>query len=182
MKAYKALLFALALVMVITLFPAPVAEARGPKGQTIAEIVVESAGPDRTGEFSTLLAAIEAADPAVLATLSGRGQFTVFAPTNAAFEAAFAELAALGITPADVLSNQELLTNILLYHVARGRRYADDVLDSSRIRTMQRGFLFQDGGVLTDALGREALIIVTDIEASNGVIHVIDAVVLPGLP
>jgi uncharacterized surface protein with fasciclin (FAS1) repeats len=77
------------------------------------------------------------------------------------------------------LSNQELVTEVLLYHVARGNRNSNAVLGSSRIRTLQRGFLFQDGGVLTDANGRSANIIATDIKASNGVIHVIDRVVLP---
>ena len=75
--------------------------------------------------------------------------------------------------------DQGVLTQILLYHVANGRRYADDVLDSDRIRTLQRGFLLQDSGVLTDNLGRTANIIVQDVEAANGIIHAIDAVVLP---
>jgi transforming growth factor-beta-induced protein len=71
---------------------------------------------------------------------------------------------------------------VLLYHVARGRRYAADVLESDRIRTLQRGFLFQDGGTLTDNLNRDANIIVTDVEVANGIIHAIDAVVLPYAP
>ena len=180
MKLYRALLLALALVMVMTLLPGQVAEARGPKGKTIAQIVLDSVGD--SGEFSTLLTAIQAADPAVLETLSGRGQFTVFAPTNAAFDAAFAELATLGITPNDVLSNQALLTDILLYHVAPGNRNSNAILGSSRINTLNGAFLFQDGGILTDAVGRQVAIIDPDIPASNGVIHVINNVVLPGLP
>jgi hypothetical protein len=66
--------------------------------------------------------------------------------------------------------------------VAHGRRYAGSVLGASRIRTLQRGFLLQDGGVLTDNLDRDANIIVTDVEAANGIIHAIDAVVLPYAP
>jgi uncharacterized surface protein with fasciclin (FAS1) repeats len=73
----------------------------------------------------------------------------------------------------------ELVTQVLLYHVAHGRRYAADVLESDRIRTLQGGFLFQDSGILTDNRGRMSNIIATDIEADNGIIHVIDRVVLP---
>jgi uncharacterized surface protein with fasciclin (FAS1) repeats len=121
-----------------------------------------------------------AADPAVLATLAGNGQHTVFAPTDDAF-------ADLGLNEGNIGTalSQDALTQILLYHVAPGRRYAEDVLDSDRIRTLYKGkegFLFQEGGVLTDNLSRDASIIVTDVEAANGIIHAIDAVVLPYAP
>jgi uncharacterized surface protein with fasciclin (FAS1) repeats len=148
-----------------------------PPGPTIVDvaIAVNSDGL-YAGAFDTLIAALGAANPAVLATLSGNGQFTVFAPTDAAF-------ADLGLNPGNIGTlGQEALTDILLYHVARGRRYAEDVVGSNRIRTLYRGFLFQDGGVLTDNLGRPANIIVTDVEAANGIIHAIDAVVLPYAP
>jgi len=146
----------------------------GPKGPTIVDVAIEvnSTGPF-AGAFDTLIAAVGAADPAVAKTLTGNGQHTVFAPTDDAF-------LALGITPDNVGAlPTDILTEILLYHVANGRHYATDVLDSDRIRTLQRGFLFQDGGVLTDTQDREAAIIVTDVEAANGIIHAIDAVVLP---
>ncbi len=101
---------------------------------------------------------------------------TTFAPTDDAFEA-------LGLTPDNIDSlDQDALTQILLYHVARGRRDAEAVVESSRIRTLQGGFLMQSGGILTDKLGREAKIIVTDVPATNGIIHVIDAVLLPFAP
>ena len=148
-----------------------------PNDLTIVDvaIAVNSEGPF-AGSFDTLIAAVLAADPAVLATLTGNGQFTVFAPTDDAF-------AALGLDEYTIGSlDQDVLTDILLYHVARGRRYASDILDSKRIRTLNRGFLMQDGGVLTDNLSREANIIVTDVEAGNGIIHAIDAVVLPYAP
>jgi transforming growth factor-beta-induced protein len=112
----------------------------------------------------------------VIQTLSGKGQFTVFAPTDAAFVSLLSEL---NLTAPQLLSNKALVTKVLLYHVARGNRDSADVLASDRIRTLQGGFLFQGGGVLTDANGRTANIIDTDIKASNGVIHVIDRVVLP---
>jgi uncharacterized surface protein with fasciclin (FAS1) repeats len=148
-----------------------------PPGPTIVDvaIAVNSEGPF-AGEFDTLIAAVLAADPAVLKTLSGNGQFTVFAPTDDAF-------AALGLDETNIGTlDQGFLTDVLLYHVARGRRSAEDVVSSERIRMLKGGFLFQAGGVLTDNLGREANIVVTDVPAANGIIHVIDAVVLPYAP
>jgi len=169
----------LSLVFVIVMAAgvfAPAAMA-APKGDTIVDvaIAVNSEGPF-AGSFDTLIAAVLAADPAVLETLTGNGQFTVFAPTDDAFAALLEEL---GMTAEELLSNQELVTTVLLYHVARGNRDSADVISSDRIRTLQRGFLFQDGGVLTDANGRTANILFTDVPAANGVIHVIDRVVLP---
>ena len=165
------------LVLVAVLFATSAIPAFAIKPEERTTIVdVALAVNEDNGEFSILIAALQAADPAVIATLDGNGQFTVFAPTDDAF-------AALGFT-ADNIDElpQSFLTDVLLYHVAHGRRYASDVLASDRIRTLQRGFLFQDGGVLTDNLGRTANIIVTDVEAANGIIHAIDAVVLPYAP
>ena len=168
--------FVIALLIVAFAFGsfAPAAKA---SGNTIVDvaIAVNSSGPF-AGQFDTLIAAVLAADPAVLATLSGKGQFTVFAPTDAAFEK-------LGLTPSNIGTlDKAALTNILLYHVARGNRDSSEVIASDRIRTLYKAFLFQSGGVLTDKLGRTANIIVTDVPASNGVIHAIDAVVLPFAP
>lgn len=148
-----------------------------PPGPTLVDVAIatNSEGP-YAGQFDTLIAAVLAADPAVLDKLSGNGQFTVFAPTDDAF-------AALGITPDNVGDlDQDFLTDVLLYHVAHGRRYARVILASKRIRTLQRGFLLQAGGTLTDNTGGVANIIVTDVEAANGIIHAIDAVVLPYAP
>jgi uncharacterized surface protein with fasciclin (FAS1) repeats len=166
-----------AVFLAVSVVPAMAA----PPGPTIVDvaIAVNSEGPF-AGAFDTLIAAVLAADPAVLATLSGNGQHTVFAPTDDAF-------ADLGLNPDNIGDlPQEALTQILLYHVAPGRRYAEDVIYSERIRTLygrgQMGLLDQDMGVLTDNLGRTANIIVTDVEAANGIIHAIDAVVLPFAP
>ena len=180
----------IALVMVVTVFAlglAPIAEtappgfARGvesaPPGPTLVDvaIAINSEGP-YAGQFDTLIAAVLAADPVVLNTLSGNGQFTVFAPTDDAFSE-------LGLDETNIGDlDQAFLTDVLLYHVARGRRDAGQVLASSRIRMLKGGFLLQAGGVLTDNLGRDATIIVTDVEAANGIIHAIDAVVLPYAP
>lgn len=159
--------------IVFTLAYTPSLKA-APPGATIIDVALEinGSGPF-AGQFDTLVAAVLEADPAILDTLTGKGQFTVFAPTDAAFEALNLDATNIGEVP------QDFLTDILLYHVAHGRRYADDVLDSKRIRTLYGGFLFQDMGTLRDNLGRDALITVTDVEASNGVIHAIDTVVLP---
>jgi uncharacterized surface protein with fasciclin (FAS1) repeats len=146
-------------------------EAASPSIVEVA-IAVNSEGP-YAGLFDTLITALLAADPAVIDTLSAKGQYTVFAPIDPAFEA-------LGLTPANVGDvPQDILTGILLYHVAPGRRDAVAVVDSTRIRTLSKQFVLQSGGVLTDGLGRPANIIVTDVPASNGIIHAIDSVLLP---
>lgn len=145
-----------------------------PPGDTIIDVA--KAINDESGEFSILILALGAADEAVINTLNGNGQFTVFAPTDAAFASLLEEL---GVSAEDLLGNQELVTQVLLYHVAHGRRFSGDILGSERIRTLERGFLLQDGGVLTDNQGRTANIIAVDVEAANGIIHVIDRVVLP---
>jgi uncharacterized surface protein with fasciclin (FAS1) repeats len=149
-------------------------KGQGPKGPTIVDVAafVNS----QTGEFSTLIAAVLAADPAVLATLTGGGQHTVFAPTDEAF-------AALGLNPGNLcLLSTEELTQILLYHVAKGRRDSGEVISSDTIRTLLGTRLEQANGVLTDQLGRTADIVQPDVPAANGIIHVINAVVLPFAP
>lgn len=169
--------FKFVLVLLIAVFTfgslAPAAQA-APQRNTIVDVAL--AENARSGEFSILIAALQAADPAVLRTLSGKGQFTVFAPTDAAFASLLGEL---GMTADELLDNQALVTQVLLYHVAKGNRDSAEVLASKRIRTLQGGFLLQKGGVLTDARGRTSNIVAVDIQASNGVIHVIDRVVLP---
>jgi uncharacterized surface protein with fasciclin (FAS1) repeats len=154
--------------------------AAGPKGDNIVDVAVavNSAG-DNAGKFDTLIAAVLAADPAVVQTLTGNGQHTVFAPTDMAFEM-------LGITAdnlddllADGTLTQEGLTQILLYHVAHGRRFSGSVLASEQIRMLDGGFVQQAGGVLTDNQGGMATIILPDVPAANGVIHVINAVLIP---
>ncbi len=148
-----------------------------PPGPTIVDVAIKinNEGP-YAGQFDTLIEAILAADPIVFDTLDGNGQFTVFAPTDDAFEA-------LDITPENVGDlEQEFLTDVLLYHVSRGRRKSRSILKSKRIRMLKNGFLLQNGGFLTDNLGREAEIIVTDVKAANGIIHAIDRVVLPFAP
>ena len=87
-------------------------------------------------------------------------QYTVFAPTDDAFVDLLADL---GITPADLLANPDL-ADILSYHATNGRRYARSVVRAPRIRMLNGG---------------QATIVDTDVEASNGVVHVLDGVLLP---
>jgi uncharacterized surface protein with fasciclin (FAS1) repeats len=176
MKRFNITKFVIVLLLVAFAFGsfAPTAQAAGRKGNTIVDVAL--AANAQTGEFSILIAALQAADPSVIQTLSGKRQYTVFAPTDAAFVSLLGEL---GLTADELLSDKELVTKVLLYHVAQGRRNSQTVLASERIRTLESGFLYQSGGVLTDENGRTANIVAVDIKASNGIIHVIDRVVLP---
>jgi uncharacterized surface protein with fasciclin (FAS1) repeats len=160
-------------VFAFSAFAAPSAQAAGELG-TIVDVAI--AANAETGEFSILIAALQAANPAIIKRLSSQRESTVFAPTDAAFTALLEEL---GVTPEQLLSDKPMLSRVLRYHIVRDEVKAEEVLAKKRIRTLQGGWLFQNGGVLTDANGRTANIIATDIDASNGVIHVIDNVVLP---
>ena len=131
---------------------------------TIVDVAVEA------GSFETLVAAVEAAGLAE--TLSGEGPFTVFAPTDEAF-AALPE----GLVDALLLpENQEALTEILTYHVLDGEVLAADVT-AGDVPTLQGEeiTISTDDGVMVN----EATVTATDVMASNGVIHVIDAVLVP---
>jgi len=148
-------------------------------GDSILDIVVASTEADEP-EFTLLAAAVDFAG--LDGVLDGRRQFTVFAPTDKAFEAL---LEALELSPEELLveENKELVTSILLYHVAAGARFSDDVVTSEQIKTQQGSFIkvMEDEGAFfvgNDENGF-AGISALDIEASNGVIHVIDAVMLP---
>ena len=135
--------------------------------KTIVDIAVAD------GRFNTLVAAVTAAD--LVETLSGEGPFTVFAPTDDAF-------AALPEGTLDNLllpENKQALTDILLYHVVSGKVMAADVVGLSSAPTVlgkDINIMVKDGSVF---LNDTVQVIITDIEASNGVIHVIDAVLLP---
>ena len=125
-----------------------------------------------TGEFSTLIAAVLAADPAVLSALTGNGQLTVFAPTDAAFNE-------LGLNADNIGDlDQEALTGILLYHVAKGRRMAESVISSSQIR-MYSGLFTSISLMDGMAFINDSQIVAVDVPADNGIIHVIDAVLIP---
>jgi uncharacterized surface protein with fasciclin (FAS1) repeats len=130
--------------------------------------IVDTAVAD--GRFTTLVAAVEAAG--LVDALKGEGPFTVFAPTDDAF-AALPE----GTIDA-LLADIPTLTDILLYHVVEGKVMAADVVELSSAMTLNGQYVdiaVEDGKVMIDG----AEVIITDIETSNGVIHVIDAVILP---
>jgi len=133
--------------------------------------IVETAAA--AGSFQTLLAAAEAAD--LVDALKGAGPITVFAPTDEAF----AKLPEGTID--NLLANPEQLRAILLYHVVEGAVTSDQVVKLTSAETLNGTSLMitltADGKVMID----NATVTVTDIQASNGVIHVIDAVLIPGV-
>jgi uncharacterized surface protein with fasciclin (FAS1) repeats len=126
-------------------------------------------------DFSILVEAVVAADLAT--TLSGSGPFTVFAPTNAAFAALLTEL---NVTKDQLLANKPLLTAVLTYHVVPARVFKADVPVGAPITTVQgETFTVNAQLAITDQRSRTANIAATDVLTSNGVIHVIDKVILP---
>lgn len=130
--------------------------------------------------FSVLVEAVVTAKLA--GTLSGADPFTVFAPTDTAFGAALAEL---GLTKPQLLASPDLAA-ILTYHVVAGNVRAANVValpKPAAVTTVQGGSFSVGADLgLTDALGRTATLVATDVVASNGVIHVIDKVILPSAP
>lgn len=126
-------------------------------------------------DFSILVEAVVAAG--LVDTLNGAGPFTVFAPTNAAFAKLLAEL---GVTKDQLLANKTLLTQVLTYHVVPGRVLKADVPVGSAITSVQgQTFTIDNTLTITDGRGRKAKITGTDVLASNGVVHVLDTVILP---
>lgn len=166
-------LYSFILVGAFTVFPFVNVEAQKPSfavaakptSQTIVDIVLLD-----DGEFDVLQAAVVRAE--LVDVLNGGGQFTVFAPTDAAFISALgvvdeaAALAVIETLPIDVL------TNILLFHVMEGRRTSNSVVRAPRYSML-------NGDTLTRSTLIDAGIATTNISASNGVIHVIDNVLMP---
>jgi len=147
---------------------------------TIVDIVVSSAEAEEA-EFTVLLAAVQAADPAIVEALSDpEGLYTVFAPTDAAFVAL---LEALEVTAEDLLADTDLLNDVLLYHVVPGVFFAEDVvaLDGSLLGTVLPSSALSVSVTDDGAFVQESTIIQTDIEAANGVVHVIDSVLIPDM-
>lgn len=130
---------------------------------TIVDIAVQA------GSFKTLVQAVQAAG--LVETLSGEGPFTVFAPTDEAFAQIPQD------TLQAVLADKEKLTAILTYHVVPGKLMAADVVRSTQLQTVQGQTITvsTEGGVRVG----DANVVQTDIEADNGVIHVIDRVLMP---
>ena len=136
------------------------------KGETIAAIVSKDA------QFSTLLAALKVAG--LDKTLAGKGPFTVFAPTNAAFaKVPKATLDAL-------LKNKAELTKVLTYHVVAGSVTAAQVMKLKMAKTVE-GSEVKISMMGKNVMIDKARVTKVDIKASNGVIHVIDTVLMPGM-
>jgi transforming growth factor-beta-induced protein len=166
-----------------------------PEFRTIAEIVVDAASAEEGAEFTTLLTAVGAADPAVLEALSdSEAELTVFAPTDAAFAAA---VEALGEeTFAGLLADPDALSAVLLYHVVPATVHSGDlatmmmesedmsaplIVDTALEGTAIAISVDEEGNAYVNASEDNpgAMILITDIDALNGVIHVIDGVLLP---
>lgn len=136
------------------------------ESNTVVDIAIGS--PDHT----TLVAAVQAAG--LVETLSGDGPFTVFAPTNAAFEALPAGTVEGLLEP----ESKEALTGILTYHVVSGNVMSGDLSDGQEVTTLNGQTLtvsIQDGKVMIGG----ATVIAADLAGTNGVVHVIDTVLLP---
>jgi len=158
MSKVRSLFWGLVAVLAIALVPARA------QMQSIVEIAVGNE------DFSTLVELVTAAG--LVDALSGEGPFTVFAPTNAAF----AELPEAVVNY--VVSNPDVLTSILTYHVVSGKVMSSDLMDGMTAATLQGGEIsvtIDDMGVRIDGVD----VVSADIEASNGVIHVVDQVLLP---
>ena len=148
-----------------------------------ATVVTKAAA---TEQFSTLVAALRAAD--LFTVLNRAGPYTVFAPTNEAFDRLPEGTVQTLVQP----RNREALTRILTYHVVPGRLNASDIVNLVRAGRGRATLTTVAGGTLTarynahgqlvlvDATGGVSRIAVTDVSQSNGVIHVIDRVVMPG--
>lgn len=137
--------------------------------------IVELASETR--DLSTLVTAVQSAD--LVDTLKGSGPFTVFAPTNAAFEKLPAGTVESLLKPENKMKLQAVLT----YHVVPSKAMSKDLKDGQVLTTVQGSKLtvnIQNGTVmLTDATGAKSEVVQADIAAENGVVHVIDSVVMP---
>ncbi|MGI9473521.1 MAG: fasciclin domain-containing protein [Rubripirellula sp.] len=162
----KALFAIAASVMVLTSGTQSALAGCGTCDKSIVEVAVEA------DNFKTLVAAVKAAG--LVETLGGKGPFTVFAPTDEAFAKLPKGTVAELVKP----ENKEKLISILTYHVVPGKVMAKDVVKLTGAKTVQGSeakIQVKDGNVMVD----KAKVVKTDIPCLNGVIHVIDTVILP---
>ncbi|WP_440464851.1 fasciclin domain-containing protein [Psychrobacter sp. ASPA161_6] len=159
------------------IMPAKSADMKAPMhSQSMAKmniVQVAQSNPD----FSVLVEAVQAAGLAGMLS-DPNAHYTVFAPTNAAFMQALQET---GMTKAQLFANKPLLTKVLGYHVVSGdmAMYAKDVKPGNVMTASKDTLMVTKEGKLMDENGRTANILKTDIAANNGVVHVIDKVLLP---
>ncbi len=166
---------ALVLTVASSAFAASPVVAPSKSSGSIVDIAVGA------GSFKTLLAAVGCANPAIAAALTSGEQLTVFAPTDAAF-------AKLNLDPTNVCTlPQGTLTKILLYHVETGRHFSNSVLPkmAGQMKTIDtllgQSFKVASNGTITTGSGGSATIVKANIPATNGVIHVVDSVLIPSL-
>jgi uncharacterized surface protein with fasciclin (FAS1) repeats len=155
--------------------------AKAPGDATIYQIAKDN------GSFTILVALLEQTGLDV--ALDGKGQYTVFAPTDAAFGDLIAALTAANVDVEALLSDNDFVTDVLLYHVTGGRRFSNSVVKSSEPKAIE----MLNGGIVisnpeatltdTNVLTNDAGLLVDEglinLSAKNGVIHVIDAVLVP---
>lgn len=158
----------IAVIALIAVLVAPLAAINAQGGKTIVDIAIEN------GNFTTLVTALQLAG--LVDTLKGTGPFTVFAPTDEAF----AKIPGYVVDYVTKPENKDLLVRILTYHVLPGKALAADAMNlvGKTAKTVEGGEVAFN--MIGDSLKiNSAKIVATDIEASNGVIHVIDSVILP---
>ncbi len=177
-----ALVFVSALISVSSFAQMQKAPMVGGAVMSPSKNIVENASSSK--DHTTLVTAVKAAG--LVETLSSAGPFTVFAPTNAAFDKLPAGTVETLVKP----ESKEALTSILTYHVVPGKMSAADVLamikegNGVAVLTTVQGqklsvSLKGSSVILTDAKGGVSMVIIADVNQSNGVIHVIDSVLLP---
>jgi uncharacterized surface protein with fasciclin (FAS1) repeats len=167
---------ALSLAVASSAFAASPVVAPSKSSGTIVGIAVAN------GSFTTLVAAVGCADPGVAAALTSGDQLTVFAPTDAAF-------GKLGLNAGNICSAlpQGTLTQILLYHVETGRHFSNSVVPkhAGQMRTIHtllgQAFRVSSSGTVSTTSGGSSAIVLANIPATNGVIHVVDSVLIPSL-
>lgn len=159
----------LPLMLLLTVFTT--GSMAGDKARSKLPSITEIA--ETTEGFGILYAALEAAG--LDETFDGKRHFTVFAPTDEAFEQLLLDL---GLSPGDLLSNTELLVAVLSYHVTRGDRNSGSVLGAGALKMLDRNVtsisVTSEGAMIEDAV-----ITTPDIRASNGIIHIINKVIIP---
>lgn len=165
-RSFRTLAAAVGLLLTPAIMSAQNPSQEKPPVKTIAEIAVES------GNFTTLVTALKAAG--LVETLQGPGPFTVFAPTDAAF----AKLPDGAV--AELLDDKTQLTSVLTYHVVSGRVMAGDIVKANgatpvTVNGQEVEVVVREGKVFVNG----AQVVSADIVASNGVIHVIDGVLMP---
>src|SRR5512135_3481940 len=173
------LLLIIAALLIATV-PSATSFAQGKPTKTIADIIVESASAKDKPEFTVLLAAVKAADPMFLQKLSDKdSSMTVFAPTDAAFTAL---LKALNMKAEDLLKNTALLNVVLGYHVVPGVALNAKTVIAAKGAVV--GTALPEHVLAIDVAGgkvkiNDSTVVMPDVMAANGVVHVVDKVLVP---